>query len=47
MNLEVIKQRTGNRTDIVIRPVKLGQDPKVKTAIVYKGWWTVKLLTIF
>ncbi|MFY3792323.1 spore germination protein [Ureibacillus sp. MALMAid1270] len=35
LNLEVIKQRTGNSTDIVIRPVKLGQDPKVKTAIVY------------
>ncbi len=35
LNLEVIKQRTGNSTDIVIRPVKLGQHPKVKTAIVY------------
>ncbi|MEH7346499.1 spore germination protein [Bacillus sp. JJ1532] len=35
LNLEVIKQRTGNSTDIVIRPVKLGPHPKVKTAIVY------------
>ncbi|MFJ8235490.1 spore germination protein [Ureibacillus sp. NPDC094379] len=35
LNLKVIKQRTGNSTDIVIRPAKLGQHPKVKTAIVY------------
>lgn len=34
-NLEVIKQRTGNSTDFVIRSVKLGQHPKIKTAIVY------------
>ncbi len=35
LNLEVIKQRTGNSTDFVIRPVNLGQHPKVKTTIVY------------
>lgn len=35
LNLEDIKQRTGNSTDIITRPVKLGQQPKVKTAIVY------------
>ena len=35
MNVEIIKKRTGNSSDIVIRPVKLGKFPKVKTKIVY------------
>jgi len=35
LNLESIKKRTGNSTDIIIRPIKLGQQPNVKTAIVY------------
>lgn len=35
MNVEIIKNRTGNSSDIVIRPVKLGKYPKVKTKIVY------------
>jgi spore germination protein KA len=35
MNLEAIKKRTGNSSDIVIRPLNLGHNPKVKTAIVY------------
>ncbi|WP_404406876.1 spore germination protein [Jeotgalibacillus malaysiensis] len=34
-NLETIKKRTGNSSDIVIRPLNLGHNPKVKTAIVY------------
>lgn len=35
MNLEAIKKRTGNSSDIVIRPLNLGHNPKIKTAIVY------------
>ena len=35
INLEYLKQRTGNSSDIVIRPIKLGLHPKVNTAVVY------------
>jgi spore germination protein KA len=35
VNLEIIKQKTGNSSDIVIRSLKIGNKPEVKTAIVY------------
>lgn len=35
MNLEVIKQRTGNSSDIIIRHLKLSHNPKFKIAIVF------------
>lgn len=34
-NLDTIKQKTGNSSDIVFRPVKFGTDSPVKTTIVY------------
>lgn len=34
-NLDVIKQKTGNSSDVVIRMLKIGTNPKVQTAIVY------------
>lgn len=35
VNVEIIKKRTGNSSDVVIRAVKLAKFPKVKTKIVY------------
>ena len=34
-NLDLMKQRTGNSSDITIRTLKIGQNPKIETAIVY------------
>ncbi|WP_080875443.1 spore germination protein [Oceanobacillus timonensis] len=34
-NLNIIKQKTGNSPDIVIRTLPFGQEPEVSTAIVY------------
>lgn len=34
-NLEVIKQKTGNSSDIIIRPLKIGHNSKIKIAILY------------
>lgn len=35
-NLEGIKQKTGNSSDIVIRPLKIGHNSQIKIAIIYK-----------
>jgi spore germination protein KA len=34
-NLNMIKQKTGNSSDIVIREIKMGENSDIKTAIVY------------
>ncbi len=34
-NLEVIRQKTGNSSDIVIRPLKIGHNSQIKIAILY------------
>lgn len=34
-NLNIIKQKTGNSSDVVIREIKMGGDSDIKTAIVY------------
>lgn len=34
-NLDLMKQRTGNSSDITIRTLKIGQNPEIKTIIVY------------
>ncbi|MED3867207.1 spore germination protein, partial [Priestia megaterium] len=34
-NLNIIKQKTGSSSDIVIREIKMGMDSAIKTAIVY------------
>ncbi|MFF2752776.1 spore germination protein [Psychrobacillus sp. NPDC058041] len=34
-NLEVIKQKTGNSSDIIIRPLKIGHNSNIKMAILY------------
>jgi spore germination protein KA len=34
-NLEIIKQKTGNSSDVVIRMLKIGNNPQIRTAIVY------------
>ncbi|WP_280166600.1 spore germination protein [Priestia aryabhattai] len=34
-NLNMIKQKTGNSSDVVIREIKMGGDSQIKTAIVY------------
>ncbi|WP_139032041.1 spore germination protein, partial [Priestia megaterium] len=34
-NLNMIKQKTGNSSDVVIREIKMGGDSDIKTAIVY------------
>lgn len=36
-NLHLIKEKTGNSSDIVIRRLKTGAESKVETAIVYVG----------
>lgn len=35
VNLEFLKQKTGNSSDIVIRPLKMSSNPEIKTAVVY------------
>ncbi|MET1031733.1 spore germination protein [Domibacillus tundrae] len=35
LNLEIIKQKTGNSSDIIIRSLKIGHHSEIKTAIVY------------
>ncbi|MFC3884487.1 spore germination protein [Bacillus songklensis] len=34
-NLEIIKQKTGNSSDVVIRTLKIGNNSEIRTAIVY------------
>ena len=34
-NLEIIKQKTGNSSDVVIRHVKMGEKSSIQTAIIY------------
>ncbi|MRX56457.1 spore germination protein [Bacillus idriensis] len=34
-NISAIKQKTGNSSDVVIRMVKISQDPEIRAAIVY------------
>ncbi|WP_152656094.1 spore germination protein [Oceanobacillus sp. CFH 90083] len=34
-NLNIIKEKTGNSPDIIIRIISFGHDPKVRTAIIY------------
>ncbi|SDN08441.1 spore germination protein KA [Psychrobacillus sp. OK028] len=47
-NLEVIKQKTGNSSDIVIRPLKIGHNSKIKIAILYvKGMVDNQLVNDF
>lgn len=35
VNLDIIRQKTGNSSDIVVRQLKMGRDSDIKTAIVY------------
>jgi spore germination protein KA len=34
-NLEIIKQKTGNSPDVIIRRLKMGKDSEIETAVVY------------
>ncbi|MGC3787540.1 hypothetical protein ACPS01_03470, partial [Priestia aryabhattai] len=34
-NLNIIKQKTGNSSDVVIREIKIGENYNMRTAIVY------------
>ncbi|MCK1992004.1 spore germination protein [Peribacillus muralis] len=34
-NMEIVKQKTGDSPDIIIRTLKISQDPEIKTTIVY------------
>ncbi|MGM0828869.1 MAG: spore germination protein [Bacillota bacterium] len=35
VNLDIIRQKTGNSSDLVVRHLKMGRDSDIKTAIVY------------
>jgi spore germination protein KA len=35
VNLDIIRQKTGNSSDVVVRHLKMGRDSDIKTAIVY------------
>ncbi|OMP66358.1 spore germination protein [Domibacillus epiphyticus] len=34
-NIDIIRKRTGNSSDIVFRSLKIGRNPEIKTAVVY------------